>query len=302
MADIHRLVTHLTTHFERPLVEVRIDQLPTLLTHRAQDHLVRLTQSCNCVVGEALGGVTFLLGTCLACILQSWRSLYLALIASVVAFLVGKGVEVAGNRVQLLLLLRRLRQQVADAIAGRLEEPVAAATPQARRFDYPLNSRDADELRPERMRQRGSFGDPERRKVTVQDAADVDRVIRMLWGSWKIPRMVVQIRDITVPDVERIQDRLVRLSAGYSYQLAGLLAFAAFVAGMTLIMRTPEEVLLWTLDADWVDFVSVLMATLLAGLLGFACEVLWIRWRLMRALRELRQHLAGSLPRMVSRR
>lgn len=268
--------------------------LPTLLAHRAQDQFARLTQSCNCTVGEALGGATFLLGTCLACILQSWRSLSLAVIASITALLVGKFAEVAWNRVQILLVLGRLRRQLSVAVTGHPVESPAPMISKTQTYDYPLNSRNGDESHPEQFRQRRPPGGRERPKVILRNGVDIDRAIRLVWGSWRVPRMVVQLDDIPTVSLERIQDRLVRLSGGYDYQLAGVLAFVAFVAGMTLVMRPPDDVLQWTLQPDWVDFLMVLIATLHAGLLGIAGEVLWIRWRLLRVLRDLRRQLAES--------
>ncbi|HUG73188.1 MAG TPA: hypothetical protein VMK82_07185 [Steroidobacteraceae bacterium] len=293
-ADINRLVVHLVTHWKRPAVDVRIDQLPTLESHRAQDQLARLTEACNCIVGEALGGVTLLIGCCLACIWQGWRYLLWTLVATLAAVLVGKGVEVAWNRVSLLLLLRRLRHRVSDAIAGRLVESTPVKVAETRTYDYPLNSLDGDVPQHSRIQHRHSLGGPDRPRLLLRDASDVDRALRHLFAHWKVPRIVIQIDEIPARSLERAQDRLVRLSAGYSYQLAGVLAFATFVVSMTYVMRPPKDILLWTLDQDWGDFLMVLMVTFLAALLGSAGEILWIRMRLLRVLRSLRRQLPGS--------
>lgn len=291
LADVNRLGIHLVTHWKRPGVVVRIDQLPALEAQRTQNQFARLTESCNCTVGETLGGVTLLVGSSLACIWQGWRYMFWTLIATLVAGLVGKGIEVAWNRVRLLRQLRHLRHQVADAIAGRLVEPSTVTVPETRTYDYPLNSRNGVVPQLSRIRHRQTSGGPERPRLLLCDAGDISRAVRHLFAHWNLPRIVIQIDEIPVQSLERAQDQLVRLSAGYSFLLAGVMTFATFVLSMTYVMRPPEDVLLWTLHQDWGDFLIVMLATLGAALLGSAIEIFWIRMKLLRVLLGLRRQL-----------
>jgi hypothetical protein len=291
LADIDRLGVHLVTHWKRPAVTVRIDQLPALEAQRAQDQFARLTEACNCTVGETWGGVTLLTGSALACIWQGWRYMFWTLIATLVVGLVGKGIEVGWNRVRLLRLLRHLRQQVSDAIAGRLVEPATVMVPEPRTYDYPLNSHNGVLPQISRIQHRQTSGGPDRPRLLLCDAGDIDRAVRHLFAHWQLPRIVIQIDGIPVQSLERAQDRLVRLSEGYSFLLAGVLTFATFVLSMTYVMRPPEDILLWTLHQDWSDFLMVLLATFVAALLGSAIESLWIRVKLLRVLLGLRRQL-----------
>lgn len=293
-ADISRLAVHLATHWKLPVVEVRIDRLPEVESQRTQDQFARHSAACNCIVGEALGGVTLLIGSCLACIWQSWRFMLLTLVATLAAALVGKGVEMAWNRASLVLVLRRLRNRVSDAIAGRLLDASTTTFPAARVYDYPLNSRNGDLPQLFDTARNGVSRGPNRPKLLVRDADDIDAAVRHLFARWTLPRIVVEIEGISAPDLERAQDRLVRLSGGYSHQFAGVLAFATFVVGMTFIMRPPKDTFLWTMDQDWSDFLIVLVATFLAAVIGHLGEVALTRVRLRRVLQGLRRQLSRS--------
>lgn len=292
--DIDRLAVHLLTHWRLPSVDVRIDRLAPLDSQRMQDHFARAAAACNCVVGEALAGVTLLVGSCLACVWQSWRFMFLVLAATLAVALMGKGAEVAWNRASLFLGLRRLRHRLSDAIAGRLPDTSPVILRKGETYDYPLNSRNGDSAElPDTVRTdlpRGAG----RLKLLVRDAGDIDAAVRHLFAHWALPRIVLEIEGIRAADLERAQDHLARLSGGYSHQFAGLLAFATFVVGMTLIMRPPGEVMSWTMDQDWGDFLVVLVATFLAMVLGHLGEVAWVRVRLRRVLQDLGRHVSRS--------
>lgn len=292
-ADIDRLVIHLFTRRKLPRVEVRIDRLPDEESHRAQDRIVRLAEACNCTLGEALAGITLLIGSCLACIGQEWRYLWFTLAATAAAFLLGKGIEVAWNRTRLLRSLRFLRNQIADAIAGHYVPSAAPNAPATSTYDYPLNSREGDALATgPALRPAPAAAD--RPRLDLRDQGDIDLAVRHLAGRWKLPRIVIGIRGLSAPVIEHAQDRLVRLSAGYSYRLAGMIGFVTFVVSMTYVMRPPKDVVLWTLHQGWGDFAVVLLVTLLATLVGAAGEVLWVRMQLLRVLRELKRQMQAA--------
>lgn len=293
-ADIDRLLMHVATHWSVPPVDVRIDRLPAQDSHRAQDRLARLSQSCHCVLGETVGGLTLLVGTCLACVWQGWRYFGWTLVAAFGAWLVGKGIELAWHRARLAMVLWRLRQRLAAAVAGRLAEAPAPVI-ERQTYQHPFNSGD-DLLHPDRVQPPRRAARVERPKLLVRDIGDLDRALHHLVTRWTLPHIEIQVDSLPRPAVERAQDRLVRLSSGYSYQLAGVLALPSFVAGMVYAIKPPQEVVMWTLPRDWSVIPLVLVATLGAALLGLAAEVLWTRLRLLRVLRGLRKLMPGSPP------
>jgi hypothetical protein len=292
-ADIDRLAVHLVTHWRRPFVDLRIDHLPALESHRAQDEFARLSLTCNCTVGEALGGLTLLTGSSLACVGQAWSYLWWTLAATVLAVLVGKGLETLWNRWCLLRLVWNLRRRLSDPDAGSQVELTTATLSASRTYDYPLNS-GQEEMPQPRLSRRPSTDRPDRPKLLLRNASDVDRAVRHLLRHWKVPRVVIQTDEVPPQSLQRAQDRLVRLSAGYSHQFAGALAFATFVVSMTYAMWPPEQAVLWKLEPDWGNILMALLITFLSALLGSAIEILWIRIRLLRALRGLRRQLSGA--------
>lgn len=286
-ADIDRLLLQLATRWSLPAVDVRVDRLPTQDSHRAQDRFARLSEGCNCVLGETLGGITLLVGTCLACVWQGWRYFGWTLVAALGALLIGKAMELAWNRARLAMVLWRLRRRVNAAVAGRLvEAPVQ--TIEHRTYQHPFNSGDTV-LHPDRVQRRPQAVRADRPKLPVRDIDDLNRALHHLLTHWKLPHIEIHVGSLPRPVLERAQDRLVRLSSGNSYQLAGLLALPSFVVGMVYAIKPPQEAVLWTLPRHWSVIPLVLVATLCAALLGFAGEILWTRLRMLRVLLGLRR-------------
>jgi hypothetical protein len=122
MAGFHRLIIHLFTHWTLPRVRIGVDGVATLDVQRAQHHIARLTDACNCELGAWLAGATVLGGAFYVewtsthnwdwWVPESWGPLGLVFVAAPVAALIGTVVQKLWNRVKLLLVLHGVRHRL----------------------------------------------------------------------------------------------------------------------------------------------------------------------------------------------
>src|SRR5687768_4404744 len=115
-ADIDRLAVHLATHWTLPHIEISTDGFAALDVQRAQDRVARLSEACNCLLGEMLAAATLLFGLGHAWTLdKGWDQVAWVILAALGAGLIGKALDVAWTRVKLLRTLRRLRDRPGTA-------------------------------------------------------------------------------------------------------------------------------------------------------------------------------------------
>lgn len=297
-ADLRRLFLYLLTHWTLPDVDFRVERLPVRDSHRAQHRFVSLAAACNCLVGELLGGAVLLVGSCMAwASAHEWRNLALALLIALGAGLTGKALELAWTRARLLREVRRLQQGLAETSGHVPDAPVKAAA--AASYAYPLN-RDTGPLHADRVPRAQSAAITHRPVILLRDAGDIRRLALHLITRWTLPHMRIEADALPGPIVRRAQDRLVRLSAGYNYLLAAVLALVCLLGGLAAVVwptdEMKDELVLWTVHptADWSGVLLVLLATLCTALLGWLVEVLWVRLRLLWVLLGLSRRMRGA--------
>jgi hypothetical protein len=122
VADVRRLIIHLLTRWTLPRVRISVDGVATLDVQRAQHRIVRLSETCNCLLGACLAAVTLLGGAFYVewtsihswdwAVPQSWGPLGLVFVAAPAAALVGTAMERIWNRVRLMLVLHGVRHRL----------------------------------------------------------------------------------------------------------------------------------------------------------------------------------------------
>lgn len=295
-ADINRLINYLMRHWKPPGVEVRIERLPLLDSLRVQERFFRLAQDCNCVVGEMLGIATLLLGCWVSWIsLRGHINVGQILFAALVAAVIGKLAELAWTRTRLWLLLRDLRHRLEDTLAGRVARttvkvPDAIALGEqaaGRHFSQALNRGDGEALRGEYSEAIALADESDRARLPLRNASDIRSAALHLLVYWRLPLMNIELDVLPRPIVERAQDRLVRLAAGYNYLLPAGVMVVSFLAASAWLLWPSENVLIWKMETDWPGVLIVLAVTASTGLIAIACEVLWVRARLLWILARL---------------
>jgi hypothetical protein len=295
-ADLNRARIHLVTHWTVPRIEFRVDALPALASQRAQDRFVRLSEACNCLFGQLLAGATLLGGSVLTWTSRGgWREMGLVALATLYAALIGKGIELAWNRVRLLLVLRRLRRRLGAADQhARTESVIPVAAP--RTFSHALNADDGEVLPENLLRRSRLSAGPKRPKVLLRDAADINRLIIRVATRWKLPRIEIHVDGLSDLETQRAQASYARLAEGLSYLPAAFMATAILLGGLLHAVWTSSQDWLFTTREDWwvgspgwSDVEWVVVATLCAALVGWVIEVVWIRVRLVRVLRGVQR-------------
>lgn len=290
-ADINRALEHLVRHWTPPSVDVRVDRLTALECQRAQDRFTRLTDNCNCMLGEMLGGATLLIGGYATWIsARGLPNLLPLTFATLMTIFAGKGIELAWTRVRLIFVLRALRHRLEETIAGRITA-ILAKPPETRPYRRPSISTERAAVDNARIQRSKSGASSARIRIPLREVRDIDRLVVHLITHWALPHMEVQVDTLPKMAVQRAQDRLVRLSAGYTYLLAAVLAVVSFLVGFAYIVWPPDEIVLWTMHQDWSDVLMALIVTLFAGLIGCVGEILLIRLRLLLLLFGLRRQL-----------
>lgn len=292
-SDIDFLVLHLLANRKLPRVEFHVERLPALESQRAQHRFTRLAKACNCLLGEILGATTLLVGSFAVWVVsRSWRQVGWVVLAALCVAAIGKGIELAWNRWQLIRVLRGVRRRLAEIASGRYQPvPATAAPVPGRSFHHALNREKGDEARYSRIQRPALPDEPARPLVAVHGAADINRVALRLLTRWTLPRIDIRVATLPPLDVQRAQNRFTRLSESYSYLLAGVLAAVSLLVGLFYVVWKSNETWKWNSGQDWSGVGLVLVVTLYAALLGCALEVLWVRVRLLLVLRGLWRRL-----------
>ncbi len=297
-ADLGRLRRHLLTHWSLPHAAFQVDGLHVVHSQRAQDRFVRLADACNCVLGESLAAVTLLVSSIRAwtSLTSGWRDVAGVVAVTLLAGLVGKGLQLAWTRARLLRVLRGLRRLLGAPEGSPERDPVLAiVAPAAASSVHPASQDEAaDVARNNRIRRSLQLDRPRQPAVVLRDAADSRRMALRLATSWKPPRIEIRIDALPLLDMQRAQARIVRFSGSCSYLPAALLAIAVFLSGsLHAVWIGSQEWLYsqredwWLLKLDWADVQPVVVAALYAALVGTALEKVWMRTRLLRVLRGL---------------
>lgn len=121
-ADVKRLLRHLLTHWKLPRVQINVNGVATLDVQRAQHRIVRLSETCHCVLGASLAGATLLGGSFAVewvsarnwawWVPESWGPLALVPVAALCAALFGVAIEMVWTRVKLMQLVRTVRHRL----------------------------------------------------------------------------------------------------------------------------------------------------------------------------------------------
>jgi len=290
-ADINRLVLRLLAGRRLPRVEFRLDGLHVLHSQRAQDRFTRLSDACNCLLGELLGGLVALGGAYLVWV-RSGGLLALCAVAGAAlgVWLAGKFIELAWNRLQLLRVLFDLRRRLRTGEhSAERDYPVLQATPP------PVAPSAAGTLRARVPRSMRSAPAP-RERVLVRNAADADHLLVRLATRWRLPRIDIDSGKLGPLDLQRAQARVAHLSRGCSYMPAAFLAAAVLLGGLLYVIWSESQAPYrsvrddwWLQGLDWMDTVPVILSALFAALIGVALEWAWNRVRLLGLLRGLRR-------------
>ncbi len=136
---------------------------------------------------------------------------------------------------------------------------------------------------------------PERPKVVVREAADINRLIPRLFIHWKLPRVEFHFDSLPPLVVQQAQHHFARISEARIGVPSAMLAVAVFLAG-TFSMWASLETLIWTTGQYWQNVGLVAAAALCTGLISTGVELSWMRARLVLLLRRLRGQLrAGAV-------
>lgn len=290
-SDVDRLIAYLLSHIKPPRIEVCIDEISESETARAQHDLRLYSEKCNCLLGEVAGGLTLLIGGYNAWLSArgDWPNLLPVVTATACIALLGKSIEVGWSRYRMIRVLRYLRGRLSGSIAA----PAIANPP------FPVSeirSRAARSPEPEisvriatsPKRKPGSKGYP---RITLSSTQDIDRLIIHLATRWPLPRAEVQAQDLPALTAQRAQTRLTRVSSGYSYLPAAVLALLGFLGGFGLLMQPPDDPVLWRMRPEGSSILSVFAVTLCGGAFGLLAEAFWKRVQFLRVLLALRRHL-----------
>lgn len=294
VADINRLFVHLLTHWRLPRVEFRIDGLHVLHSQHAQDRFVRLSDACNCLLGEALAVLTLLVGSYATWTTWGgWPEMGWVVLATLGIGVVGKVIEAGWTRLKLLRVLRDLRRRLGTADGSPEREfAIPAVAPHVGRVMHAA-------VQNRRVRQSVPAAKPRRPKVVLRDIADIDRLFIHLVTHWRLPRIDIHVDSIPGLEVQRAQASVVRFSDGCSYMPAAFLSAAILLGGLLYIIWTESQAWFrseradwWLLKLDWDDALPVVLAALAAALVGTALEWAWMRVRLLLVLRGLRDQVS----------
>jgi hypothetical protein len=304
-ADISHLIAHLFTHWTTPRIEICTDGLPTLDVQRAQHRIVRLSDACNCLLGELLATTILLGGSYFTWTLnQGWRHLGQVAVAALCVGLIGKALNVAWTRLRLLLVLRRLRHQLGTgthlvkvatdrpAGAGPANLPVRGSLQPLLQVRAAVEDHDAEAAW--HAQQPLLANRPKRPRVLLRDAADIERLIPHLLTHRTLPRIEISAGAHPALDVQRAQHHIVRLSNGCNCVLGGLFAATTLLSGSFYVVLISNYNWDWTTPKGWGSMGLVLVFVLCATLIGWATEVAWTRVRLVLLLRRLRSRIGTS--------
>lgn len=290
-ADFAPVLVHLISKRATPRIEVSFDALPALQVQHAQHRIAHLSDSRNSL-GELLAGIVLLGGCYFAWMLSRGRGwtlglglghLGLAVIAALGAWLAGKVVGVAWTRFRLLLVLLLLRRSVVTGKSfARLVTSRNVTIETVSSFD------EEAPRKPEKVRAAES-----RPHVILGNAADMNQVHHLV-TRWRLPRIEIRVDELPALDVQRAQDRIVRLSENCNCVLGSLLAAATLLFGSFYVVFLTNYDWVWMSVGGWLPMGLVLVCTPLAALIGWLLEVAWHRARLLLVLRRLK----GQLERM----
>jgi hypothetical protein len=121
-ADVNRLLIHLLTHWKLPRVRIDVDGVATLDVQRAQHHIARLSEACNCVLGACLAAATILGGVFFVewksahnwdwWVPESWGPLGLVPVTALCAAAIGVAIEMVWTRVRMMRVARGVRHRL----------------------------------------------------------------------------------------------------------------------------------------------------------------------------------------------
>lgn len=290
--DMDRLVIHLFTHLKLPRIEIRIDTLPSLVVQRAQHKLQHLSNSCNCVLAIALACLALLVGAGYVWTYSMAASaMLLVAISGLYAGLIGKGLDIVWTRLRMMRVLYRLRDQLVagrafDAEAAQykgVHAPKLSAAAQSTKAVADVES-EADILHPLAAARAA------RPRVLLRDAADINRLIMRLFTHWTVPRVEISVGAAAL-DVQRAQNRIVRLSEACNCVLGGTLAAITLLGGTFYVQWSATQNWDWMIGASWGPLALVPVAAVAAAAIGWAIEATWNRVRLMLVLNGLRRRI-----------
>jgi hypothetical protein len=298
-ADISQLILRLVLPWTLPRIEVRNDALPSRVLQLAQHRIVRLTEACNCVLGESLAGAILLFGSFGVWVVsQNWGDLALVLISAVYAGLLGKGIHIAWTRTRLLLVLLRLRGQLragsnGDNPAGEVHGKAQAGiymghAPPKLPANYRAIPGESGVVTEDQAYRTPLPHVPKRPKFVIQNISDINRLLLHLATRWKLPRVEIRVDALVPLAAQRAQHHLRQLSESCNCMLGGFFAAATLLGGSFYVIWMPNQNWEWTTPTGWGFMGLVLISTPFAALTGTAIEIVWTRARMLTTLLKLR--------------
>ncbi len=307
--DVSRLIIRLFFLWSAPRIEVQLDTLPPLHVQHTQQRLEQLHERTIGSWGEIAAGATFVVGAFHAWTrARQWQQLGKVLAAVVVVWVAGQLLEAAWRRARLIWALWRLKRQLVtgkglykgstrppsnpdyDAAAGG-SGAAASAGLAARLLIRAAPRLPSGTPKPE--------PGPHPEVLLIEQASDIDPVLRKLRHSWRLPR--IEVRASGLPDLylQRTQHRLVQLLGSCNCVLGALFAAVTLLAGGFYILMTTDEFWEWMSTWDTGPGILLTLSVAGAGIAGWGIEAVLTRLRLAAVLRGLRSRLraeAGGSP------
>lgn len=300
-ADVSRLMRHLLTHAEVPLVDIRIDSLPPVLVQLTQHRLARIAEAPTGGLGAALAAITFLgltivewtsVHTMLWTLREFWQHVGVIVLAALCAGVFGVTAGAVWRRLHLIVVLRQLRRRLASG--KTLAEPapyLGRLSPEpALQVSAAIDDDEAADAPP---RRRARTWRRRRPSVSIHSTADLRPLVLHLLTHWRLPRVHINVGGVAPLEVQRAQHRIVLLSENCHCVLGASLAGATVLAGSFSVTWISTYDWDWYVPVAWGPLALVALAALCAAALGFTMDMIWSRVQLLRVLRSVRHQLGA---------
>jgi hypothetical protein len=300
-SDINRLIFHLFTHWNLPVVTVEFETLPALLQQRTQHRITTISETSHLPVAAALAAITFFVGAALIWTSfhsmiwtpHQWqRNLTLLAIAMLYAGVIGAALGVVVTRLRLLLTLRQLRRAIGAGGKLDLESLRYHGSNLPRRHAAPSEKPEPDDAADADSLQYSVLSRPRPPWVLVRRKADVGRLVLYLLSHRKLPHVSIGVDGIPPLDVQRAQHRIAQVSETCYCLIGPVLAGLMLLSGAFIVQWVSSQNWEWWVpEGRWGAMALVAVAAGGAALLGVVIEIIWARVKLVQVVRSVRHRL-----------